>query len=295
MEKIKIARKTTIVSIIGNTLLSIIKIVIGILGNSSAMIADGFHSVSDVITSVIAFFAVKFSVKKQDDKHQYGHEKIELVVSKILAIILFLTGGFIAYKAINIIQSNDFQTPGFITIYAAILSILSKEFMYRYTIKGALKIDSNALKADAWHHRSDALSSIGALIGIVGSRMGYPILDPIFSIVIASLVIKVAVDIYIESVKGLIDTAADKALVEKIKKVVLDIDGVIKIDLLKSRLHGDKIYIDLEIKACGDLTLNKSHDIAEKVHLTVENEFNKVKHCMVHVNPYKGDCSEDIN
>lgn len=290
MEKIRIAKKTTVVSIVGNIFLSIIKITIGFLGNSSAMIADGFHSVSDVITSFIAFFAVKFSAKKQDDKHQYGHEKIELVVSKILAIILFLTGGYIAYNAINIIQANNFQTPGFITIYAAILSILSKEFMYRYTIKGALKIDSKALKADAWHHRSDALSSIGALIGIVGSRMGYPILDPVFSIVIASLVIKVAVDIYIESVKGLIDTAADKELIKKIENTVLNIDGVISIDLLKSRLHGDKIYIDLEIKACGDLTLNESHDIAEKVHLNVEDEFNKVKHCMVHVNPYKGEC-----
>ena len=285
MENIKIARKVTLVSILGNVLLSVIKIIAGIIGNSSAMIADGIHSVSDIVTSVIAYFGVKFSAKKEDVDHPYGHEKIELVVSKILAMILFATGIMVAYNAIQVIIKGTYVEPGYIAIYAAILSILFKEWMYRYTLKGAEKIGSNSLKVDAWHHRTDALSSVAALIGIAGAIYGYGVLEPLASLVIAVFIGKVAVDVYIDSVKGLIDTSASKEMIEKIESVVKTVDGVLAIDLLKTRLHGNKIYVDIEIAANGNQTLNESHEIAKKVHDSVEENVEEVKHCMVHCNP----------
>lgn len=285
INRLKVARKVTLVSIIGNILLSILKILLGLIGNSAAMVADGFHSVSDVVTSFVAYFGVKFSDAEMDEDHQYGHEKIELVVSKLLAIILFVTGIFIAYKAIIIIMNGEYSKPGMITVFAALLSIFTKEWMYRYTLKGALQINSNSLKVDAWHHRTDALSSVGALIGIVGSIYGIGVLDPIASILIAALVIKVAVDIYVDSVRGLIDTAASTEIINLIKETVNKIDGVIRIDLMKTRQHADKIYVDIEIVADGNLTLRESHQIAENVHDEVEECCEKIKHCMVHVNP----------
>jgi cation diffusion facilitator family transporter len=287
MESIKIAKKVTLVSIVGNVLLSIIKIIAGIIGNSSAMIADGIHSVSDIFTSVIAFLGVKFSAKEEDDDHQYGHEKIELVVSKILALILFGTGAMVAYNAIQVIIKGAYVKPGYIAIYAAILSIGFKEWMYHYTMKGAKAIGSNSLKVDAWNHRTDSLSSVAALIGITGAIFGYGILEPIASVIIAAFIGKVAVDIYIDSVKGLIDTSASEEMIDKIKSVVYNVDGVLAIDLLKTRLHGNKIYVDIEIAADGKQTLNESHEIARKVHDSVENNIEEVKHCMVHCNPKK--------
>lgn len=288
-ERMKIAKKMSLVSIIGNIFLSAIKIIIGFVGNSSAMIADGIHSVSDVFTSVIAYFGVYISDRKDDEDHQYGHEKLELVISKILAIVLLVTGLYIAYGAIIKISNQSYQIPTRIAIAGAVISIISKEAMYRYTLVGALKIDSNALKADAWHHRTDALSSIGALIGIVGAMNGYPVLDPVASIVIAGLIIKVAVDIYVDSVKGLIDTVAPKEIVDEIRSIALNVEGVQRIDLLKSRQHSNKIYCDIEISADPNLTLENSHKIAEEVHDQIEDQIDKIKHCMVHVNPYEGD------
>lgn len=285
MDKIKVAKRVTLVSIIGNILLSLIKISAGIIGNSSAMIADGIHSVSDIFTSVIAFFGVKFSAKDEDKDHQYGHEKIELVVSKILSLILLGTGVMIAYNAVNAIINGVYVKPGYIAAYAAILSIVFKEWMYQYTIKGAREIQSNSLKVDAWHHRTDSLSSVAALIGITGAIFGYSILEPLASIIIALFIIKVAVEIYIDSVKGLIDTSAPEEMIEKIQGIVYEVDGVLAIDLLKTRLHGNRIYVDIEISANGSLTLDQSHAIAKKVHDSVEQNIEEVKHCMVHCNP----------
>ncbi|MEA1974181.1 MAG: cation diffusion facilitator family transporter [Bacillota bacterium] len=284
-DRIKIAKKITLVSIVGNVILSIIKIIAGVIGKSNAMIADGVHSISDVFTSIIAYYGVKISSKEDDKEHQYGHEKFELVASKILAIILIITGILIAYKSIGVILNETYTHPRVIAIYAAILSIIFKEWMYRYTIKGALLIDSAGLKADAWHHRSDSLSSIAALIGIIGAMNGILILEPIASILIAGFIIKIGIEIYIESVKGMIDTAASDEIVKEIRDTVFKIKGVIDIDLLKTRKHSSKIYVDIEISVDGNLKLYDSHKIAQEVHDEVEKNIENVKHCMVHVNP----------
>ena len=157
--------------------------------------------------------------------------------------------------------------------------------MYWYTKITAKKINSNALMADAWHHRSDALSSAGSLIGIAGAKMGFPILDPIASLIICIFIIKVAINILKDSTYRLVDKSVDEETIEKMKSIILDIEGVIDIDLIKTRLFGTKIYVDVEISADKEQTLASSHDIALKVHDEIEKNFKNVKHCMVHVNP----------
>ena len=171
----KTAVKVSLVSIIGNTVLSLFKIIAGILANSSAMISDAVHSASDVLSSIIVIIGVKLSAKESDKDHPYGHERFECVAAIVLAVILLISGLFIGHTAIEKISSGntqEFTVPGVLALVAAIISIVGKEAMYWYTRFYAVRLDSGALMADAWHHRSDALSSIGALIGIAGARMG---------------------------------------------------------------------------------------------------------------------------
>jgi len=259
---------------------------IDFIARSNAMIADGMHSLSDVISTVVAMVGIRLASKEDDENHPYGHEKIEPVMGKVLANILFLTAIFMGYKGIKSILAKDYEVPGTIAIYAAVFSIIVKEWMYRYTIKGAKKIESSALMADAWHHRTDALSSVGSLIGITGAIFGYPIFDPITSVVISIFVAKVAIDIYFQSVKSLIDYAADEETIDQIRKIILGTKGVIQIDELKTRVHANKLYVDVEIAVDRNLSVSQAHKIAEKVHDNIEDSTKKVKHCMVHVNPF---------
>ncbi len=281
----KIVKKITIVTITLNILLAIIKVVAGIISNSSAIIADGIHSLSDVASTVIAYIGIKISVKEEDENHPYGHEKFEPVLSKILAIVLFMTAFGIIAKGYNNFRYKEIEITSNLAIYAAAISIVVKEWMYHYTIKASKQIKSSILKADAWHHRSDALSSVGAFIGIFGAQMGYPILEPIATMVIGVLIIKVAASIYMQSIRELTDTAADSETIHKIEKLILSVDGIEGIDLLKTRTHGNRLYVDLEISVDGNLSLFQSHAIAEKVHDLLEKELPIIKHCMVHVNP----------
>lgn len=284
--KMQIVNRISIVSIVANVILSAIKVIVGFLGKSNAIIADGVHSLSDVFSTVVAMIGIRLADKDDDENHPYGHEKIEPVMGKILANILLITAILIGYSAVQSILKEDYSIPSRIAIYAALLSIVVKEWMYQYTAKGAKKIESSALMADAWHHRTDSLSSVGSLIGVVGAIMGYPIMDPIASIIIAILVAKVAIDIYLQSVRDLIDSAADEETVKDIRKIILGTGGVIRIDELKTRRHANKLYVDVEISVDKNLNVSQSHRIAEDVHNNIEKDIRKVKHCMVHVNPF---------
>lgn len=290
-ERVTVANRVSAVTIIANVALTIIKVLVGILGNSTAMVADGIHSLSDVFTTVLALIGVKMSSKEDDEDHPYGHEKLEAVMSKLLAISLFITGVLIGYRAIVQLVEGDLQKPGQIAAFGAILSIVVKEWMFRYTHKAAIKIDSQVLMGDAYHHRSDAYSSIATLIGVVGAILGYLYLEPIASIVISGLIVKIAVEIFMQSVNDLVDRAADHQTEMEIKVVIENVEGVKGIDLLKTRRHGNVIYVDVEIAVQGDLSLVDAHEIAETVHDQVELKIPKAKHCMVHVNPYTGASS----
>jgi len=283
----KLATRVSVHTIIGNVILTAFKLFAGIVAHSSAMISDAVHSFSDVLSTVVVIIGVKLANKSSDDAHQYGHERFECIAAIILAAMLAVTGIGIGYSGvINIINKKSIIIPGTLALVAAVISIIVKEIMFFYTNWAAKKINSGALKADAWHHRSDSLSSIGSFVGILGAKHGFPILDPLVSIVIAAFVVKVSVDIFRDAVSKVTDKACDSETVEKIKRITLESDGVMGIDDLKTRQFGDKIYIDLEISANGNMTLTEAHDIAEVVHDTIEEKIPHVKHCMVHINPH---------
>ena len=252
------------------------------------MISDAVHSSSDVIGSLIVIVGVKMSEKSSDKDHPYGHERMESVASLILAGILAAAGVSIGREALLSIWKRTYLTaaaPGVLALVAAIVSIVVKEAMFWYTWVNAKKIRSGALKAEAWHHRSDALSSVGALIGIGGALLGLHVMEPAASIVICLFILKVAVDIFREAVDNMVDHACDAETEEAIRSCAAGQEGVIRVDILRTREFGRKIYVDLEISADGNLTLYEAHDLAQKVHDTIEATFPEVKHIMVHVNP----------
>ena len=285
----KTAMKVSIVSVIWNLLLSAGKLFAGIFANSGAMISDAVHSASDVFSTIIVMIGVKISGKDSDNDHPYGHERLECVAAIILATVLAATGIGIGYGAVVKIMAGDYnvEMPGILALVAAVVSILVKELMFWYTRYYAKQIDSSALMADAWHHRSDSLSSIGALIGIIGARLGFGIMEPLASVVICIFIEKAAYDIFMDAVNKMVDKSCDDETMEKIKACAMNIPGVENIDLLRTRVFGNKIYVDMEIAADGNKTVDETHAVAERVHDAIEQDCPKVKHIMVHVNPAK--------
>lgn len=287
-KNILIAKQVSICSIIVNLVLSVLKLLAGLLAHSQAMVSDAIHSASDVLSTFIVMIGLQMSGKESDEEHPYGHERFECIASIILAIVLALTGLGIGKAGIDKIMKGHYDSiviPGTLALIAAIVSIVVKEWMYWYTRAAAKKINSGALMADAWHHRSDALSSVGALAGIILARMGYPILDSVASILICLCVLKAAYDIFKDACDKMVDKACPQELVQEMRQIILEQKGVLGIDELRTRMFGTRIYVDVEISADGDKTLNETHDIAEKVHDEIENTYENVKHCMVHVNP----------
>lgn len=285
----KIAVKTSVVTIILNAVLSIFKFLAGIFGHSLAMISDAIHSASDVVSTIIVIIGIKISAKAADKDHEFGHERYECVAAILLAVLLFATGCGIGYSGITNIINGSYKTaltPDYLALSAAIVSIVVKEGMFWYTWAAAKKINSGALKADAWHHRSDALSSIGSLVGIVGAICGLPILDSIAAIVICLLIIKAAISIFIDAINKMTDKACDQKTESEIKEYINSCEGVKRVDNLMTRLFGNRIYVIAEIACDGDLPLSVAHGIAETVHDGVEEKFPLVKHVTVHVNPY---------
>ena len=282
-----IAERISYNTIIINTLLTVFKLLAGLLAHSAAMISDAVHSASDVFSTVIVIIGVRLAKKSSDAEHQYGHERFECVAAILLSVMLAFTGIGIGYSGIkSLVSREQLIIPGFLALAAAIISVIVKEFMFRYTVSAAKKVNSGALMADAWHHRSDALSSIGSFIGILGAKIGFPALDPLASLVICIFIFKVSIEIFIDAIGKMTDRAADDKTVLKIREVALSQEGVIEIDDLKTRKFGDKVYIDLEIAVDGSMTLNEAHTIAERVHDKIEQSIPSAKHCIVHINPY---------
>lgn len=284
----QIAMQVSANSIAVNLMLSIFKLIAGLLASSGAMISDAIHSASDVLSTIIVIIGVKISGKASDEDHPYGHDRFECVASIILAILLGVTGVGIGLTGVQKLIAGHYDTlaiPGILALAAAVISIVVKEIMYWYTRNAAKKINSGALMADAWHHRSDALSSVGSFVGIFGARMGFPMLDPLASVVICLFVVKAAVDIFRDAISKMTDRSCDQKTVNEMHDCIMNIQGVEGIDLLKTRSFGSKYYVDIEISADGNKKLWETHAIAENVHQAIEHQFPLVKHCMVHVNP----------
>lgn len=283
----RLAIHVSTTSILVNLGLSIFKLLAGLLAHSNAMISDAIHSASDVFSTIIVMVGVSVSGKKSDKEHPYGHERLECIASLLLAIVLFATGAGIGIRGVEKIAAGDntIAVPGLFALIAAIISIAVKEWMYWYTRAAAKKINSGALMADAWHHRSDALSSIGSFAGIFGARLGFPVLDPIASVVICLFILKAAWDIFVDTMNKMIDKSCDDQVISQMRDTIFAQSGVIDIDLINTRMFGSKVYVDVEISADEALPLKQAHAIAENVHDSIEKNFPQVKHCMVHVNP----------
>ncbi len=294
----KTAVKVSLVSIIANTVLSIFKIIAGILANSGAMISDAVHSASDVFSSIIVIIGVKIAAKDSDKDHPYGHERFECVAAIILSVVLLVCGLFIGNNAIETLRSGNIKAisvPGIFALVAAVISIVSKEAMYWYTRFYARRLDSGALMADAWHHRSDALSSIGALIGIVGARMGFPLMDTIASLVICIFIIKAAYDIFKDAIEKMVDRSCSDEMEREFVECAMNQEGVIEVAFIQTRIFGNKIYVEIDICADGEMTLWESHEIAKRVHDAIEHNFEKIKHISVCVIPAKTNKTEETD
>ena len=282
----KTATRVSVVSIAGNAVLSLFKLLAGVLAHSGAMISDAVHSASDVLSSFIVIIGVKLSVREADKEHPYGHERFECVAAIVLAVVLAVTGLMIGYKAFGSIEERGSQPiPGVLALVAAAVSIVVKEAMYWYTRYYGKRLNSSSLMASAWDHRSDALSSVGALVGIAGARLGHPVMEPIASLVICLFILKAAYDIFCDAMGKMVDRAADAETEGRLRDCVLSEKNVLGIDSLQTRTFGNRIYVDLEIRLDGALSLYEAHEIAERVHDRIERDFPSVKHIMVHVNP----------
>ena len=283
-----VIRKLSLVGIIGNVFLSAFKFIAGIMGNSSAMVSDAVHSLSDVFATFIAFLGVRFGRREADASHPYGHERIESLAAIVLGLILLVTGVGIGWVGLEKILAGNYESlpiPGMIALVAAIVSIAVKEGMFWYTRHWARVIRSSAFEADAWHHRSDAMSSIGALVGVGGSMLGYPVLDPIASVVICLFILKQGISIIYDALKKMLDTSCGEQFEEEVRQLVDAENQVEHIYMLRTRMFGDKVYIDMEIAIDGSMQLTDAHAIAERVHDDIEHAFPEVKHVMIHVNP----------
>ena len=269
-----------------NIALSLFKLLAGLLAHSAAMVSDAVHSASDVFSGLIVMLGLRAASKDADREHPYGHERFECVAALILSLVLAVTAVLIGLSAFRrLSEPTQVQTPGVLALIAALVSIAVKEGLFQYTLRVAKRVNSPALMAGAWHHRSDALSSVGALAGIGGAMLGFPAADAAASLVICVFIGKAALDIFLEAIRGMVDRSAGSETEEAILRSVLAVPGVKGVDLLHTRSFGSRVYVEIEIRADGELSLFEAHAIAENVHERVETAFPQVKHIMVHVNP----------
>lgn len=282
-------------SIIVNIILTVFKITAGVVGNSNAMIADGVHSASDIVTSVGVLFGNFVAKKPQDDDHNYGHEKAETLAAFVLSMILIVVGWEIGFKSAKLLFNlQDVKIPTVLPLAAAVVSIIFKEYQYFITIRVAKKINSPSLMADAWHHRSDSLSSLGVLIGIGGAMMGFKFLDPVAGIVVSLMVLKVGIEILKDSANELMDYSVPKEEEIMMRDIILETEGVNSITNLRTRKHGPVVYVDLAICVEPTITVLEGHEIAHRAEDALKEKIENVKGVSVHLDACSRDCKKGI-
>ncbi len=291
IEEEKIIKKNTLFTMFINSILAVGKMLAGIFGNSAVLISDAVNSIGDIATNIVVYISAIFSRKESDSDHPYGHEKIDSIISIILGFAIIVTAYQVGKAAV--IKLYDFfangvaiTSPAWYALVVAALTIVVKEYLFRKTKKDAKKSKSGALMAQAWDHRSDSISSFGAMIGISGVLLGFGFMDPIASIVIGLFILRMGIKIVLSGVSQVVDKSADEQTEEKIKTIILQHKEIRSIDELKTRMFGLKVYVDLEIGMDYSYTLEKAHDIAEIIHEEIENQVPDVLHCMIHINPY---------
>jgi cation diffusion facilitator family transporter len=286
--------KVTLVGSLGNVILLTFKFMAGIIANSSAMIADAVHSLSDFITDLIVLVFVRISSKPQDESHDYGHGKFETIASFFIGLALAAAATGIIFsgcmKLADWIGGEQLKAPGMLALWAALFSILVKELLYRYTVVKGKKLDSQAVIANAWHHRSDALSSIGATIGIGGAILlgnRWTVLDPIASIVVGFMLVKVSVSLLKNSIGELTESSLPEETEREIEQIVTSHPNVTEPHNLKTRRIGNHIAIELHIRMDGDISLRKAHDCSTEVERELKKRYGESTHVTLHMEPIK--------
>ncbi|MFW5648311.1 MAG: cation diffusion facilitator family transporter [Candidatus Alkaliphilus sp. MAG34] len=284
--KIVNINRTVIITVFMNIFLLIIKVVAGLMVNSTALIADGLHSGSDVITSLGVIIGVKMAQKPRDEKHHYGHEKIETMVTFLLSIILIYVGAKIGYGTIiAIIQKRQVHFTCF-ALFIAFASIVIKEIQYQIAFRVGTKEQSPALIADAWHHRSDAFSSVASFIGILGAKYKIYILDSLAGLAVSIIVIRVGIKIFMDCFQQLIDISICTDEMDNVKKVIISKTDTKNISDMRTRRHGTKVFVDISICVDPDINVQEGHEIAREVENIIKEEIENVKDVIVHVNPF---------
>ncbi|MEO1889565.1 MAG: cation diffusion facilitator family transporter [Cycloclasticus sp.] len=278
-------KSITVIGGVVNLVLSIMKIGCGWLGQSHALIADGFHSLSDLLTDGLVYFAAHHGSQDADEDHPYGHARFETLATVILGAILIAVAGAIVWDAISRFFNEQALSHGWLVIGVAGISIISKEVMYRMTLRTAIETKSDLLKANAWHHRSDAISSFVVLIGVGLEMAGYKYFDSIAALIVGLMVIKIGFDLVLDASKELVDTALDADKVEQIKQVILRVDGVKALHFLRTRKMGEAALVDVHILVSPMISVSEGHLISETVRLSLIDEVDNIGEVMVHIDP----------
>ncbi len=286
--------KATWWGLIVNLLLSIGKLVVGFIGHSQALIADGLHSLSDLVSDAMVLLATHHSNVDADEDHPYGHARYETFATITLAVLLTVVGIGIGVDAIHrLMDYQSIPTPSQLTLVIAGLSIFSKEALYQYTMLVAHRVKSKLLEANAWHHRSDAISSIVVFVGIAGAMWGYPLLDSVAAIIVALMICKIGWDLGHQSFQELVDTGLDPETLQAMEQTILSIDGVDQMHMLRTRRMGHSALADVHILVSPRLSVSEGHQISEAVDMALTRQFEEINDVTVHIDPEDDEHAEN--
>ncbi|CDZ77707.1 Ferrous-iron efflux pump FieF [Legionella massiliensis] len=290
-ERYQQAKRITVIGALINALLGCIKVLGGAFFHSHALIADGVHSFSDLITDFMVVFASKYGSQDADDSHPYGHQRIETAATLLLAVLLIVAGAGIAWDSLDELLSGAVSKPGGLALIIAFLSILANEALFHYTHHVGQRIQSPLIIANAWHHRSDAAASLVVALGLLGALFGFVYLDAIAAVIVGCMIIKMGMSYGWNSVKELVDTAVEPEMLKQIEAIIEAVDGVQKIHQLRSRLMGGEVLIDVHILVSPLISVSEGHYIAQHVHRALINKLSAVKDVTVHVDPEDDEVS----
>jgi cation diffusion facilitator family transporter len=283
-ERYAVSRRVTWVSVVVNLVLTVVQFIIGAIGNSQALVADSIHTLSDLFTDFMVLIALFHSKKAADAEHPYGHERIETATTLLLGVMLFAVGaGIIVRAGLRLMDVEAPPTPDLITLWAALFTLAAKEGLFRYLLRVADRFNSDMLRANAWHSRSDAVSSLVVVAGIGGSLIGFPYLDAVAAVIVAFMIIKVAFDLGWPALQELVDTGLDDATVQRIRRTILGVDGVKTLHMLRTRRAGGRALVDVHILVDETLSVSEGHQIGEAVRNRLIGEIDEVIDVMVHI------------
>ena len=292
MDRIKQTRKLTLICLLGNLVLTVLKFIAGFIGRSSAMLADAAHSLSDILTDIILLFGVHLGSKPADKEHPYGHGRIETLCALFISLFLVVVAGSIFYASLkeilHILKDSSIQKPGVIALIMAFISIVIKELMYQYSIKVGHKINSLAVVANAWHHRSDAFSSVAALIGIGGAILlggKWTFLDPLVGIIISIIILVMGIKMSKSAIDEIIDRALPEEEIKRIKKIALSIEGIKNPHAIKTRRSSYRIFIDLHIDIAKETSFVQAHEKTSQLEKELKKVYGQASIIIVHAEP----------